>query len=106
MAEAARLIAQAVGESAGWHHLGQAGSHGLPPTLLDTASSLLRLPYDDLPYPAEGRRLVGAHLALGVLLRERPEAIAARLLQLMAGQFACPALEAFLRHNPPGKLWF
>src|SRR2546425_7272143 len=73
MAEAARLIAQAIGESAGWHHLGQAGSHGLPARLLDTASALLTLPYDDLPYPAEVRRLVGAHLALGVLLGERPE---------------------------------
>jgi hypothetical protein len=47
MAEAARLIAQATGQSAGWHHLGQAGSHGLPPRLMDTASSLLTLLYAD-----------------------------------------------------------
>lgn len=42
---------------------------------MDTASSLLTRPYDDLPYSAEVRRLVGAHLALGVLPGERPEAI-------------------------------
>ena len=58
------------------------------------------------PIRPEVRRLVGAHLALGVLLGERPVAIAARLLHLTAGQFTCPTLEAFLRHNPPGKLWF
>jgi len=106
MSEAARLIAQVKGGFPGLHHLGETSSQGLPPRLVDNASYLLTLPYNDLPYPAELRRLVGAHLSLGVLLWERPEAMAVRLLQLTDGQFSCPSLETFLRHNPPGTLWF
>jgi len=105
-ASAAHLLTQADGQSPGFHQLGHAGPHGIPSSLVDTASYLLTLPYEDLPYPAERRRLVGAQLALGVLLWERPEVIAGRLLHLTDGQFTCPSLEAFLRHNPPGTLWF
>lgn len=106
MAEVMCLIAQITGESPGLPHGDQIASQGLPPSLVANASFLLTLSYDDLPYPAEVRRLVGAQLALGVLLWERPEVIAVRLLRLTNGQFACPSLEAFLRHNPPGRLWF
>jgi len=109
LADAARLIARLKGEKGalpGSPHLGHAGFQGLPPPLVDNASYLLALPYDDLLYAAEVRRLVGPQLALGVLLWERPEAIAVRLLRLTYGKFACPALETFLRHHPPGKLWF
>jgi hypothetical protein len=104
--DAVGLIAQAERHSPGLDHPDQTASQGTPPSLVDTASYLLTLPYDDLPYPAELRRLVGAQLSLGVLLWERPEAIAVRLLRLTDGQFSCPSLETFLRHNPPGKLWF
>jgi hypothetical protein len=106
LADAVHLIAQSDGESPGSPRLGRTGSLGLPPNLVDTASYLLTLPYADLPYPGELRQLVRAQLALGVLLWERPDAIALRLLQLTDGQFTCPSLEAFLRHHPPGRLWF
>lgn len=104
--DAVRLISQIERPSAGLDHLGQVSSQGISPSLIDTASYLLTLAYDDLPYPADLRRLVGAQLSLGVLLWERPDAIALRLLRLTDEQFSCPALETFLRHNPPGRLWF
>jgi len=104
--EAVRLIAHIESPSPGVDRPGQAASQGIPPSLVDAASYLLTLLYDDLPYPAELRRLVGAQLSLGVLLWERPDAIALRLLRLTDGQFTCPALEMFLRHHPPGRLWF
>jgi hypothetical protein len=109
IADAARLIAQSKGEPgevSGSPRPGSMGFPGLSPILVENAGYLLTLPYDDLLYAAEVRRLVGAQLALGVLLWERPEAIAMRLLGLTDGQFTCPSLDAFLRHNPPGKLWF
>jgi hypothetical protein len=107
--DAARLVVQSngqPGEGPDAQHPGRVGFPGLSPMLVDNAGYLLTLSYDDLSYAAEVRRLVGAQLALGVLLWERPEVIAARLLRLTDGQFTCPSLDAFLRHHPPGKLWF
>jgi hypothetical protein len=106
IADAALLIVQTRGAWPDSPQSGQAGFQRPTPSLMENASHLLTLPYDDLPYAAEVRRLAGAQLALGVLLWERPEAIAVRLLRLTDGQFTCPSLDAFLRHNPPGKLWF
>jgi hypothetical protein len=106
VADAAHLISQAQGEVRVASQPGQMEFRGPTPNLVDNASYLLSLSYDDLPYAADVRRLVGAQLALGVLLWERPEAIAVRLLRLTEEKFACPSLEAFLRHHPPGKLWF
>jgi hypothetical protein len=75
---------------------------GMPEQYIETAKWLVNHTYDDLPYPENIRRQIGAELGLVELIDDK--FCTSGLLTATGGEFSCPLLEAFLRNEPCG--WF
>jgi hypothetical protein len=75
-------------------------SSGMPSSIEEQASLLLKQQYADVPCDWPSRRRIGARLALSLLLGEKTSKAGDRLLDLFDGQFACPDLSTWLSGRP------
>src|SRR5262249_11232408 len=78
-------------------------SLGMPTAYLEQATYLINHSYEDLPLEENRRRVVGAHLALCVLLGLPYSTASKRLVSLTSGAFSCPLLADFLQGDKHGS---
>lgn len=78
-------------------------SRPIPQMLQDEAAHFLCMPYDDLPLNQAQRKMIGAHLALAVMLGEPFSDVGKRLIKYTEGHFDWAQATAFHRPSPCGK---
>lgn len=78
-------------------------SRPIPQPLQNEAGYLLSFAYNDLPLNEAQRKMVGAHLALSIMLGESFAESGRRLIKYTEGQFDWAQATAFHRPSPCGK---